>query len=104
MKEILPDVERWEEGGERVVVATVVATRRSTPRPVGSSFAISLPRRARSASWSTVGSARERVPLLVAVDAASVSRGTSPMRISESLHSAAQGACCHAAGTCLGCR
>ena len=41
MKEILPDVERWEEGGERVVVATVVATRRSTPRPVGSSFAIS---------------------------------------------------------------
>jgi xanthine dehydrogenase accessory factor len=41
VKEILPDVERWEEGGERVVVATVVATRRSTPRPVGSSFAIS---------------------------------------------------------------
>ena len=41
MKEILPDVERWEEGGESVVVATVVATRRSTPRPVGSSFAIS---------------------------------------------------------------
>ena len=41
MKEILPDVERWEEGGERVVVATVVATRRSSPRPVGSSFAIS---------------------------------------------------------------
>ena len=41
MKEILPDVERWEQGGESVVVATVVATRRSTPRPVGSSFAIS---------------------------------------------------------------
>jgi xanthine dehydrogenase accessory factor len=41
VKEILPDVERWEEGGERVVVATVVATRRSSPRPVGSSFAIS---------------------------------------------------------------
>jgi xanthine dehydrogenase accessory factor len=41
VKEILPDVERWERGGENVVVATVVATRRSTPRPVGSSFAMS---------------------------------------------------------------
>ena len=35
MKEILPDVERWLEDGEKVVVATVVATRRSAPRPVG---------------------------------------------------------------------
>jgi xanthine dehydrogenase accessory factor len=41
VKEILPDVERWEEGGESVVVATVVAARRSTPRPIGSSFAVS---------------------------------------------------------------
>ena len=41
MKEILPDVERWLEGGEKVVVATVVATRRSAPRPVGTSLAIS---------------------------------------------------------------
>ena len=41
MKEILPEVERWVEGGEDVVVATVVATRRSAPRPVGSSFAVS---------------------------------------------------------------
>ena len=40
VKEILPDVERWEEGGESVVVARS-ATRRSTPCPVGSSFAIS---------------------------------------------------------------
>ncbi len=41
MKEILPDVERWEQDGESVVVATVVATRRSAPRPLGSSFAVS---------------------------------------------------------------
>jgi xanthine/CO dehydrogenase XdhC/CoxF family maturation factor len=41
VKEILPDVERWLEGGEKVAVATVVATRRSAPRPVGASLAIS---------------------------------------------------------------
>jgi xanthine/CO dehydrogenase XdhC/CoxF family maturation factor len=41
MKEILSDVEGWLAGGEKVVVATVVATRRSAPRPVGTSIAIS---------------------------------------------------------------
>ena len=41
MKEILDEVERWREAGEKVVVATVVATRRSAPRPVGTSLAIS---------------------------------------------------------------
>ena len=41
MKEILPDVERWLASGEEAVVATVVATRRSAPRPIGSSFAVS---------------------------------------------------------------
>ena len=41
MKEILPEVERWIESGEDAVVATVVATRRSAPRPIGSSLAIS---------------------------------------------------------------
>jgi xanthine/CO dehydrogenase XdhC/CoxF family maturation factor len=41
VKEILRDIERWREGGEKVVVATVVATRRSAPRPVGASFAVS---------------------------------------------------------------
>ena len=41
MKEILPDVERWIEDGEKVVVATVVGTRRSAPRPLGASLAIS---------------------------------------------------------------
>jgi xanthine dehydrogenase accessory factor len=40
VKEILEEVERWRENGERVVVATVVATRRSAPRPVGTSFAV----------------------------------------------------------------
>jgi xanthine/CO dehydrogenase XdhC/CoxF family maturation factor len=41
VKEILPEVERWLEQGERVVLATVVASRRSAPRPIGSSLAIS---------------------------------------------------------------
>jgi xanthine/CO dehydrogenase XdhC/CoxF family maturation factor len=41
MKEILEEVERWRERGEKVVVATVVATRRSAPRPVGTSLAVS---------------------------------------------------------------
>jgi xanthine dehydrogenase accessory factor len=41
VKEILPDIERWQNAGEKVVVATVVATRRSAPRPVGTSMAVS---------------------------------------------------------------
>ena len=41
MKEILPEIDQWKEQGEKVVVATVVATRRSAPRPVGTSLAIS---------------------------------------------------------------
>ena len=41
MKEILPEVERWRKEGEQVVLATVVASRRSAPRPIGSSLAIS---------------------------------------------------------------
>ena len=41
MQEILSEIERWQGDGERVVVATVVGSRRSAPRPVGSSLAIS---------------------------------------------------------------
>jgi xanthine/CO dehydrogenase XdhC/CoxF family maturation factor len=41
MKEILSDIESWLDEGEKVVVATVVGTRRSAPRPLGSSLAIS---------------------------------------------------------------
>ena len=41
MKEIVDEVEQWRKRGERVAVATVVATRRSAPRPVGSKFAVS---------------------------------------------------------------
>ena len=41
MKEILPEVEAGRDAGEKVVVATVVATRRSAPRPIGTSLAVS---------------------------------------------------------------
>lgn len=41
MKEIVDEVERWRKRGERFAVATVVATRRSAPRPIGSKFAVS---------------------------------------------------------------
>jgi xanthine dehydrogenase accessory factor len=40
MKEILADVERWRARGEKVAIATVIATRRSAPRPVGAKLAV----------------------------------------------------------------
>jgi xanthine dehydrogenase accessory factor len=41
MREVLADVERWRDRGDRVAIATVVATRRSAPRPIGSKLAVS---------------------------------------------------------------
>jgi xanthine dehydrogenase accessory factor len=41
VKEIVDEVERWRKRGEKVAVATVVATRMSAPRPVGAKFAVS---------------------------------------------------------------
>ena len=41
MKELLPDVDRWRAKGERIAVATVVATRRTAPRPIGSKLMVS---------------------------------------------------------------
>ena len=41
MKDVLDDVERWQAAGEKVAVATVVATRKSAPRPIGSKLAVS---------------------------------------------------------------
>lgn len=41
MREVLSDVERWRARGERVALATVIATRKSAPRPVGSKLAVS---------------------------------------------------------------
>ncbi|TML46318.1 MAG: XdhC family protein [Actinobacteria bacterium] len=41
MKEVLPDIERWRARGEKFALATVIATRRSAPRPVGAKLAVS---------------------------------------------------------------
>jgi xanthine dehydrogenase accessory factor len=41
MKDVLSEIERWRARGDRIALATVVATRRSAPRPVGSKLAIS---------------------------------------------------------------
>jgi xanthine dehydrogenase accessory factor len=40
MNEVLDEVERWRAQGDRVALATVVATRRSAPRPAGAKMAI----------------------------------------------------------------
>jgi xanthine dehydrogenase accessory factor len=41
VKEILQDIDRWQRGGERFAVATVVATRRSAPRSPGAKLGVS---------------------------------------------------------------
>jgi len=41
VKEVLSDIERWRARGEKFALATVIATRRSAPRPVGAKLAIS---------------------------------------------------------------
>ena len=41
MHEVLASIKRWRDGGQAVALATVVATRRSAPRPLGSKLAVS---------------------------------------------------------------
>ena len=41
MKEIVDTVEQWRQRSERVAIATVIATRKSAPRPVGAKLAVS---------------------------------------------------------------
>jgi xanthine dehydrogenase accessory factor len=40
MKDVLEDVDRWIERGDKVALATVVGVRRSAPRPPGAKMAI----------------------------------------------------------------
>jgi len=41
VRELAESIQRWRSRGDRVALATVVATRRSAPRPVGAKLAIS---------------------------------------------------------------
>ncbi len=41
MRDVLKDVDAWTAKGDRVALATVVAVRRSAPRPAGAKMAIS---------------------------------------------------------------
>src|ERR1700756_5072306 len=40
MKDVLPEVTKWSERGDRIALATVVAVQRSAPRPPGSKMAV----------------------------------------------------------------
>jgi xanthine dehydrogenase accessory factor len=40
MKDVLPDIDRWLERGDQVALATVVAVKKSAPRPPGSKMAV----------------------------------------------------------------
>ena len=41
MRELAESIERWRARGDRIALATVIATRRSAPRPVGAKLAVS---------------------------------------------------------------
>ncbi len=41
MRDVATELERWRARGDAIALATVVATRRSAPRPVGSVMAVS---------------------------------------------------------------
>ena len=41
MRELAESIQRWRSRGDQVALATVVATRRSAPRPVGAKLAVS---------------------------------------------------------------
>jgi xanthine dehydrogenase accessory factor len=41
VRELAENIERWRDRGERIALATVVATRRSAPRPVGAKLIVS---------------------------------------------------------------
>jgi xanthine dehydrogenase accessory factor len=41
VREILPELDRWQARGDRIALARVVATRRSAPRPIGSKLIVS---------------------------------------------------------------
>jgi xanthine dehydrogenase accessory factor len=76
VKELRETIRRWRDRGERAALATVVATRRSAPRPVGSKLAV-------SESGELFGSVSGGcVESDVAVQAADVIAGAAPRLLS----------------------
>ncbi len=41
MRDLLPDLKRWQADGKRIALATVVRTWGSAPRPLGATMAVS---------------------------------------------------------------
>ena len=41
MKDVLPDIDRWVARGDAIALATVVAVKKSAPRPPGAQMAVS---------------------------------------------------------------
>lgn len=41
MADMLPEIDKWRNAGERVAIATVVKVEGSAPRPVGATMAVS---------------------------------------------------------------
>ncbi|BCL84268.1 XdhC family protein [Ktedonobacteria bacterium brp13] len=41
MRDILPDIERWQQRGEQVAIATVISMQGSAPRQPGAKLAVS---------------------------------------------------------------
>lgn len=40
MRELLPDIERWQADGETIAIATVIRASGSSPRPVGAKLGV----------------------------------------------------------------
>src|ERR1700758_1908464 len=78
MDEVLAKAEEWRAAGEEVAIATVVATRRSAPRPLGSKLAVTRSGRLYGSGSGGCGQARVAArakPILAGAEPTIVSYG-----------------------------